>query len=117
ELIDAEGVYAWRSAFQPDPGFQRYTLPDNFQQQAGLDPNELYNAGFKILGVPYSSGKPPVVGALNGDGVVNGADLTILLGCWGEITDPACSPADIADPPDGTINGADLTTMLSNWTA
>jgi hypothetical protein len=117
ELIDAEGVYAWRSAFQPDPGFQRYTLPDNFQQQAGLDPNELYNAGFKILGVPYSSGKPPVVGDLNGDGVVNGADLTILLGCWGEITDPACSPADIADPPDGTINGADLTTMLSNWTA
>ena len=114
DLVDAQGPFCWRSAFQPSPGFQRYTLPAQFQQQDGLDPNELYNVGFKLLGVAYSGGPPPIPGDLNGDGLVNGADLAILLGCWGAVTDPACTPSDLN--ADGQVNGADLSIQLGNWT-
>jgi len=51
-----------------------------------------------------------IIGDLNLDGVVNGADLTILLSAWGT-SDPV---ADLNG--DGTVNGADLTIQLSNWT-
>ncbi|MBL9141443.1 MAG: hypothetical protein JNK53_06205 [Phycisphaerae bacterium] len=47
---------------------------------------------------------------LNGDGVVNGADLGILLGAW-NTADPA---ADLND--DGVVNGADLGLLLAGWT-
>ena len=48
-------------------------------------------------------------GDLNGDGVVNGADLAILLGAWGE----GGVPADLNG--DGVVNGADLAILLGNW--
>jgi len=47
---------------------------------------------------------------LNGDGVVNGADLGILLAAWGVAPG---SPADLDG--DGVVNGADLGLLLSNW--
>ncbi len=47
---------------------------------------------------------------LNGDGLVNGADLAALLSQWG-----ADGAADLND--DGVIDGADLAQLLSNWTA
>ncbi|MFG0275881.1 MAG: hypothetical protein ACF8QF_12585 [Phycisphaerales bacterium] len=47
---------------------------------------------------------------LNGDGVVDGADLGLLLGFWG-----ACAgcAADLND--DGVVNGADLGILLGAW--
>ena len=45
---------------------------------------------------------------LDGDGVVDGADLTILLGAWGE-----ASKDDLDG--DGVIDGADLTILLGCW--
>ncbi|MFO0963276.1 MAG: hypothetical protein U0625_10285 [Phycisphaerales bacterium] len=55
-------------------------------------------------------GMPAVVGDLNGDGIVNGADLGILLGNWGN--------SGIGDlNNDGIVNGADLGLLLGNWTA
>jgi T5SS/PEP-CTERM-associated repeat protein len=53
---------------------------------------------------------PPVTGDINADGVVNGADLGLLLGAWGS-SDPA---ADLNN--DGIVNGADLGLLLGNWT-
>jgi len=47
---------------------------------------------------------------LNGDGVVNGADLAILLGAWG-----GRGIADING--DGIVNGADLSILLGAWSA
>ena len=47
---------------------------------------------------------------LNTNGVVDGADLAILLGQWEQ---GASSPADLTD--DGTVNGADLAVLLGDW--
>jgi hypothetical protein len=48
-------------------------------------------------------------GDLDGSGVVDGADLSGLLGAWGTPD----SPADL--DADGTVGGADLGVMLGNW--
>ena len=45
---------------------------------------------------------------LNGDGVVNGADLGILLAGWGG---PGAGDLD----GNGTIDGADLGLLLAEW--
>ncbi len=58
----------------------------------------------KNWGLPVAS---PVPADLNGDGVVNGADLGILLGAWGT------TGGDING--DGTTNGADLGLLLGSW--
>lgn len=47
------------------------------------------------------------VGDLNGDGVVDGADLGLLLGAWGT------AGADLN--ADGTTDGADLGILLGSW--
>jgi hypothetical protein len=49
-----------------------------------------------------------VVGDFTGDGVVNGADLTVLLGCWLQ----EC--ADLNG--DGITEGTDLGILLGAWT-
>ncbi|MCA9284511.1 MAG: hypothetical protein KDA22_04815 [Phycisphaerales bacterium] len=48
---------------------------------------------------------------LNGDGVVDGADLGILLSAWGPCS--GC-PADLDG--SGTVDGADLGLLLARWT-
>ena len=54
---------------------------------------------------------PPACPAdLNQDGVVNGADLGLMLGSWGPC--PGCS-ADLNQ--DGIVNGADLGLLLGSW--
>ena len=47
---------------------------------------------------------------LGGDGIVNAADLAVLLGAWGPC--PGC-PADLNG--DGIVNAADLAILLGNW--
>ena len=49
-----------------------------------------------------------VLGDLNGDGVVDGTDLGLLLGGWG-----AAGPSDLSG--DGTTDGTDLGLLLGNW--
>lgn len=53
----------------------------------------------------------PCLADLNGDGLVNGADLAALLAAWG----PCGDPCDADFNNDGFINGADLATMLAAW--
>lgn len=45
---------------------------------------------------------------INGDGVVNGIDLTMLLGNWG-----GSGVGDVDG--NGSVNGADLSAVLSSW--
>jgi hypothetical protein len=50
---------------------------------------------------------------LNLDGVVNGADLGLLLSNWG----PCAATCTYDQNADGVINGADLGLLLSSWGA
>jgi hypothetical protein len=50
-----------------------------------------------------------VPGDLNGDGAVNAADLSALLGNWG-----GSGTGDING--DGTADAADLSLLLAAWT-
>jgi hypothetical protein len=50
-----------------------------------------------------------VLGDLNADGLVNGADLGILLGAWGS----AGGPADLDG--SGAVDGGDLGILLGAW--
>lgn len=52
---------------------------------------------------------------INGDGVVDGADLTIVLGEWGPCPVPDDCPGDLTG--DGLVDGADLTIVLGEWGA
>ncbi|MEY4533961.1 MAG: Dockerin type domain, partial [Planctomycetota bacterium] len=45
---------------------------------------------------------------LNGDGTVDGADLGILLGSWGN---PGAADLD----GNGTVDGADLGALVADW--
>jgi len=49
---------------------------------------------------------------LNGDGVVNGADLGLLLIAWVSCTAPDC-PEDLDG--SGSVDGADLAHLLESW--
>ncbi len=50
---------------------------------------------------------------LDGNGTVDGGDLSVILGFWGLRVDPPGSGADLNG--DGRVNGADLTEILSFW--
>jgi hypothetical protein len=54
------------------------------------------------------------IGDVNGDGVVNGVDLGVMLGMWGQCTgDLELCFADINN--DGFVNGADISLLLGSW--
>ncbi len=64
------------------------------------------NATLEIACTPFED---PCPEDLNGDGVIDGGDLGLLLGAWGT-DDPA---ADIDG--NGLVNGADLGLLLGSW--
>ncbi|MBL9148665.1 MAG: hypothetical protein JNM94_08230 [Phycisphaerae bacterium] len=53
---------------------------------------------------------PIVLGDLDGNGTVNGADLGVLLGAWGSVG----GPADLDG--SGLVDGGDLGVLLGAWT-
>ena len=57
-------------------------------------------------------GTPPCIADLFGDGIVNGADLGILLAGWGACGTGTCA-SDLNG--DGQVNGADLGIVLAGW--
>lgn len=52
-----------------------------------------------------------LLGDIDADGHVNGADLATLLGTWGPCS---CCATDLDG--DGQVGGADLANLLGNWT-
>ena len=57
-------------------------------------------------------GEAPCGPDLNGDGVVGGEDLAVLLAFWGSCKTSDC-PADFDG--DGAVTGADLSVLLASW--
>jgi hypothetical protein len=87
------------------------------EQQAGQYPSfvakENALVGFGLasparLELDVSTGPQCVSADLNCDGVVDGADLGMLLGSWG-----SSGPGDLNG--DGTVDGADLGSLLGSW--
>jgi protocatechuate 3,4-dioxygenase beta subunit len=85
---------------------------------------EAGDAGTYVCGSHNSCGSGASAGAtlaiegaciadLNGDGVVNGGDLGLMLASWGAC--PSGCSADLND--DGTVNGSDLGLLLAAWGA
>ena len=63
------------------------------------------------VGEPYIfETTQPIPGDLDGDGFVNGVDLAILLGAWGN-TNGGREDID----GNGIVDGADLAILLGNW--
>jgi len=86
--------------------FDATTAPQNASATIGL-----FKPGTPTTVAAPSKGPSPLPfapGDLNQDGVVNGADLALLLGAWGTPN------ADING--DGTTDGSDLALLLGNWT-
>lgn len=76
---------------------------------------ELYLADFnagRIFKIIHEDGPQPNPD-FNCDGSINGLDLLILLGAWGDCPDPDDCPADLNQ--DGTVNGLDLLILLGAW--
>lgn len=111
------GVRYWVVAQSPAPGgaspvwcfasvgnaFSAVTTGDGITWQAGG------NGAAPTLTVEGTPGLPPASPDINGDGTVNGLDLTMLLAAWGT----SLAACDLN--ADGTVNGADLTALLAAW--
>ncbi|MHC4246980.1 MAG: dockerin type I domain-containing protein, partial [Planctomycetota bacterium] len=65
------------------------------------------------LRVDGELGDAALVGDLNGDGVVNAADLGLLIVAWGPCGKGVPCPADLNE--DGIVDAADLGFLFANW--
>ncbi len=65
--------------------------------------------GYFGLDYRVKFGSMPIYGDINGDGRVDGVDMTALLSGWGQ-----AGPADLDG--NGIVDGLDLTALMSNWT-
>lgn len=92
-----------------EPG--HYQLWFNARSFIQTNPGQI---GDSIMGVSVTESHFEIVpapkpGDVNGDGIVDGADLARVLGAWGT----NAAGADLNG--DGTVNGADLAIVLANW--
>ena len=87
-----------------DDGAADLIIGAQLHDGAAVDAGRIYI----VHNTPF--GPPPIPGDLNDDGIVDGADLGLLLGAWGPCLD---CPADLNG--DGNVDGADLGLLLGNW--
>jgi len=70
---------------------------------------QMWNLGVDNIALHFERDQPSIPGDLNGDGVVDGEDLGLLLNLWG--TNDASADLD----GNGIVDGADLGILLANW--
>jgi hypothetical protein len=109
EFGETTGPFLREEGFTFGWGYDLYLdQPDNPD-----NPRNIKRAGFIATFQPILP-SCPCIGDLNGDCMVNGADLGLMLGAWGSCgkKGPGCF-GDLND--DGMVNGADLGLLLGNW--
>jgi hypothetical protein len=73
------------------------------------DYSQLYGGAFVAFVLrPVQDDEPDCPADFNGSDMVDGADLALLPGYWGQ-----AGPTDLND--DGITSGADLTMLLGAW--
>jgi len=92
-------------------------IGEGAQLTAYYDNAQMFPSSTAGSGVPSNTTtattKPATTpGDLNGDGVVNAADLSILLSNWNK-TGSTAAQGDLNG--DGVVNAADLSILLSKW--
>jgi len=90
------------------PGFD--TLLLGATEVCGNQPNAIEGQYTDLGKNLFCTGCP---GDLNGNGVVDGADVSVLIGFWGFSGVGIAVPADLNN--DGIVDAADLTVLLANW--
>ena len=88
-----------------------------YLMRLGADPNDFWGSDSYKYTLSFSI--PSLPGDANGDGVVDGSDVTILAGNW------QCGVSGIADVTwamgdfngDGKVDGSDVTILAGNWQA
>ena len=91
-------VFAWGYALYADQ-------PDNPD-----NPKNINRAGFIATFFPVTDNcAPDCVGDLDGNGAVDGADLSLILGAWNT------NDADADLDGSGNVDGADLSIVLGAW--
>lgn len=92
-----------------------WTIPDAVSDQvrvrvimdnAGADYQDISASDLSII-------PAPIMGDINGDGVVSTADLLLLLAAWGACDDCKVCPEDLDDTC--SIGTSDLLILLANW--
>ena len=95
--------FTWTAGFFPGAILQQqFSINANYTSGAG---------GVWIIDVPVTAfiSVPPCPGDINGDNQTNTADLTLLLGSFGQNVPPGTN-GDLNN--DGVVNTADLTLLL-----
>ena len=95
------GNNQWRGVIPAQPAgasVQYWVTAVDFSGNSGTGPTRAFN----------EAARP---GDIDGNGVVNGADLGLLLAAWGACGTPC--PGDLDG--NGVINGADLGLLLAAW--
>ena len=109
EFGDTTGPFLTPNGFTFGWGYDLYLdEPDNPN-----NPRNIKAAGFIATFKPILPACP-CIGDLNGDCLVDGADLGLLISAWGSCgkKGPGCL-GDLND--DGLVDGADLGLMVSDW--
>ncbi len=83
------------------------------ESAGGTVHDPLFIRGYGILQADAVARSGRLAADINLDGVVDGADLGLLLAAWGTCPDAASCVADLNG--SGTVDGADLGLLLANW--
>ncbi len=126
-LMGGSGAYMWTAA-------NGYVSLADLAQQAGVVipdgwimnvPLGMSEDGLTIVGkatgpdgtspfvLDLRPSGPPCPADSNGDGMVDGVDLTAVLSGWGSCTFGGDCPADFNS--DGVVDGLDMSFVLSGW--
>ena len=117
------GAFSTQGPFTLDTGGD--AVPDATNTIYGIDPDGAIPVPPASYFVDYIDGPPnggpavievvPRLGDLNDDGIVDAADLALLLGNWGPVD---CAGGGCPDfNGDGVVDAADLAQLLGNWGA